>query len=140
MLRLVPIVLIQSNEVNSVVFSDLGKRIETLSVEDERDTDTDTSESSCASYTVEVSFWVRGIIGTALHGDIVIDDHGDRGHVDTPCKNICGDENLGLSSTELLEDVIAIIAVERTVDSNDFVAVSSQTIGNSACSLSFLQM
>jgi len=138
-LGLIPIVLIQSNKVDVVMLSDLGECIETLSVEDEGDTDTYTSESSRTADTVKVGFWIWGIVHASFHGDIVIDDHRDGRHINTSSENVRRDKDLSLTRAELFQDVVAIIPVERTVNSNNFMSIGSQAFGNSACGLSFLK-
>jgi hypothetical protein len=96
-LRLVPIILVELHQIDTVMGSDLRKCSKTLSVKDEAYADTDTSESASATNTVKISLWIRLCITSALHGNIVVDDHGHRRDIDTTGKNVGRDENLRLS-------------------------------------------
>jgi hypothetical protein len=107
-LRLVPIILVELHQIDTIMGSDLRECSKTLSVEDEAYADTDTSESASSTNAVKISLWIRLCITSALHGNIVIDDHGHRGDINTTGKNVGRDENLRLSCSEVLNDAVAL--------------------------------
>ena len=96
-LGLVPVILVQLHQVDSIMPSDFGKCAETLSVENEADADSNASESARTTNAMKIGFWIRLRVTPSLHGNVVIDDHRDRGDVDTTGKNVSRDQNFGFS-------------------------------------------
>ena len=122
------------------MFDDCSKSLETLPIENERNTDTDTSESPSASDTVEVCLEIWLCITSALHWNIVIDDHRDCRNIETTSKDVGGNENLRNSITELLDNSITICSIESSVNRTDFVASIAQCAVEFICCAALLRI
>lgn len=106
MLSLIPIILIELDQINVIVLGNLVKCSKTLPVKDEAYTNTNASKPASATNSVEVGLWIWLCIASALHWNIVVDDHGNRRDINTTGKNIGGDENLRSSLSEVLNDAV----------------------------------
>lgn len=69
----------------TIVICDLTQGDKALLVEDEADTNTNTSETSSTTNSVKVGFWVWLRIIPSLHWNIVIDDHRYGLNINTSC-------------------------------------------------------
>ena len=137
-LGLIPVVSVQLDQVDAIVGSDLAQRIETLLVVDEANADTDTSKSASSTDTVQVGLSIRLAITSSLHGDVVVDDHGNTGNVDTTGQDIGGDENLVLSLAEFGQKLVSLRAIESGVKGRDLVTIRGHTSLNLVGALSSL--
>ena len=90
---------------------------------DEADTDADSSESTGSPDTVQVRLGVRLRVTWTFHGDVIVDDHGDAGNVDTTGENIGGDQDLGLSGPEVVQESIAVLPLVGSVKCRHPVSV-----------------
>jgi hypothetical protein len=83
------------------------------------------------SYRRKGWLWIRLCITSALHWNIVVDDHGDRRDIDTTGKNVGSNENLRSALSKVLNDAVAFGTLKSAVYSYDFMSVLCKARGNS---------
>jgi hypothetical protein len=108
LLRLIPVLMVQVQQINTVMFGNATQGVVAVLVMHETDTDTDTSETTCSAYTVEICLGVALLLTGTLHGDIVVDDHRYGLHVDTTGQNVGGDKDLSLAGSESVDDSVTV--------------------------------
>jgi hypothetical protein len=98
----IPIVGIKPNEINLEVFCNLFKGLVTRPVKNEANADSHSSKSASPTDSVKICLEIRLRVTPSLHWNVVIDDHRDRLHINTPSQNISCDKNLSLTTSEVL--------------------------------------
>jgi hypothetical protein len=122
-LSAVPVLVIQSYQIDTIVLGNLTKGLETLSIKDKADADTNTSESTSTTNTMKVSFGIRLIVTSTLHWNVVIDDHRDGGNINTSGQDVGSNKNLCLALSEVFENAITFGSLEGSVNCNNVVTV-----------------
>ncbi|KAI6752818.1 hypothetical protein HG530_013570 [Fusarium avenaceum] len=127
LLGLVPILCIQLDQIDTVHLGNLTQGIVTLLIVNEADADTDTAKSASSANTVQVSLGVRFGIAASLHGDVIVDNHGHTGNIDTTCQNVGGNKDLVLTLAEFGQKVVSLRSIECGVKGRDLVPVCNHS-------------
>lgn len=137
LLSLVPVIRVKANQVDAERAGDLAQSIKALLVVDEANAHADAAESTRAANTVEVRLGIRLAVASSLHGDIIVDDHGDAGHVNAAGENIGRDQDFIFAVAELGKQIVSLIAIESGMQRRDLVAISDHAalnlVGAFAC-------
>jgi hypothetical protein len=135
------------------VLHDLLHHLPALLVIHECDGDTNTPETSCSAYAVEISFWVCYTVdfGNVLeeldwgHPGLksmtyVIDDHRNRLHINTTSEDVGSDQNLCLSGSESVNDPVSFASFERTCQGCNLMTFCCHTPLDLYCCVSSLDI
>lgn len=121
---LVPIVRRQVHQVDAKVCSNGTKGVKAPLIVDKTDTDTNAAKSSSSANAMQICLGIRLLASwSRLHGNVVVDDHGDTRNVDTTGQQISSNENLALPTAELGEQLLSLTTVEFSVQNGDLVAI-----------------
>lgn len=134
-LNLIPVAGINALNLASEMLLDLAKHIPLFPVRDKGDSNTDAAESTRTTDTVKVGLVVGlafaiSTTGTGNLGDVVVDNEGYGGHVDSTSENVSRDEHLGLTTAEGINDGITLRALDTTGEGSNSVALGGHTLFN----------
>jgi hypothetical protein len=117
----IPVVSLQLGDLHVEVPADFCEQVIALAVVDESKSSASATEASGTPNTVQVGLIIR--VTTRRVGNVVVDDHSDCLNVDASSQDVGGDQDLGFSSAELVEDGVTLSTIEGTRERSDLVTV-----------------